>query len=543
MSRGKARVLDVSFGREVVESNGVFIARRGRTPLYAAERAIRRAVAAKDVRALVIRAEDLELGWSKAESLHRAIAAFRATGRPSVAYLAGAGNAAYMMASACERVLLHPSSVLWLSSLSSESVFLRDLLGALGIEAELEAVGEYKSAGETFARREASGAHREQTRSILADLQEQFVERIASGRGISREEAADAVARGPFLAAEAEEAGLVDGAASDGDACETLLEETLGAKPSLISHRRYAASSWLRRAWRWRRPRIAVVHASGLLTRDEGRPPVGRRLSLSGAESLREQLEQLRSHPRVRGIVLRIDSPGGGAVASELVHRTVAKTAREKPVVVSMGDVAASGAYLIAAAASSVFAEGTSLTGSIGVVGGKIVVKRLLDRLGIHTETEAVGPNAGFASPLRSFSDAERAWYRKQLEHFYRKRFLPAVAEGRELSLPEVEAVGGGRVWTGRQGKKLGLVDALGGIEDAVERACDLCGLSRERVRVVVHAPRRRLRDLARAWLGGHGAAPDGPTAAATLSDCASVAEELAREELLLLMLGPWRIR
>jgi protease-4 len=234
--------------------------------------------------------------------------------------------------------------------------------------------------------------------------------------------------------------------------------------------------------------------------------------------------------------VLRIDSPGGGALASDVIHREVTLMAEEKPVVVSMGDIAASGGYFIAAAAGDVLAEGTSLTGSIGVLGGKLVVKQLLDRLGIARELLAGGGNAGMFSPLRSFTADERAWHRRHLEYFYRERFLPVVAEGRNLTMEQADQVGRGRVWTGRQGRDVGLVDALGGLHDAVDLAQEKAGLDPARARVVVYGRRARLRELLRIGLFERSVVTE-------LAERVSVLEELAREDLLLLVPRIFRIR
>jgi len=226
-------------------------------------------------------------------------------------------------------------------------------------------------------------------------------------------------------------------------------------------------------------------------------------------------------------------------LASDIVHRELVLTEKQMPVVVSMGDVAASGGYYIATAAATVLAEGTSLTGSIGVVGGKFVVRRLLDHLGIHRERVSLGGNAGMFSPLRSFTAEERAWHRRHLEHFYRKRFLPVVAEGRNLTLERADELGRGRVWTGRQAHEAGLVDGLGGLVDAVRVAQEAAGLSEAKSRVVIHGRKTRWLDLAPFGLS-RGVRE---SMFAELLGKLELWEDLAREELLLLMPGWFRIR
>ena len=304
----------------------------------------------------------------------------------------------------------------------------------------------------------------------------------------------------------------------------------------LFSYRRFASVGRLKRLLMWRRPVIAVLHANGVIgSGDRRRSPPSARPIVS-ARAFAEILRRLREAPRVKAVVVRIESPGGAAVASDIIRRELALTREAKPVIASMGDVAASGGYYIATSADTVLAEEATLTGSIGVVGGKIVLRRLLDRLGIHRETVSSGPNSGFFSPLRPFSERQRTWHRKSLKHFYRERFLTAVAEGRNLSLAEADAVGQGRVWTGRQGKERGLVDTIGGLDQAVDVACERAGVRRDKARILIQVRRARLSELLRlpipaAWSGG----------SSTLGLLFDVLWELASEDVLLLM--PWSLR
>ncbi len=332
-----------------------------------------------------------------------------------------------------------------------------------------------------FERRESSPAHRLQMDSTLADLSEQMVSMVAAARSLDRERVVESFQLGPFLPSEALARGLVDEVA-DSFRAKELLGEWLGQKPLVVAHGRYLSKGGLRRRLlSFRRPRIAIVHAVGVITGGDGRGSVRGSLSV-GARALSELLAGLREHRRVKAVVVRVDSPGGGALASDKIRLELRETAREKPVVVSMGDVAASGGYYVSTAASHVVAEGATLTGSIGVIGGKFVVKRLLDRLGIHHETRTTGVNAGLFSSLRSFSDDERSRHQEFLRHFYEKRFLPAVADARGIDLDWADALGRGRVWTGRQAQENGLVDSLGGLDEAIRPGLRSRGL-RERPR------------------------------------------------------------
>jgi protease-4 len=537
MARRARSVLEVELTREVQEGASGHTLFRGETlALHEIIEAIRRASRDSAIAGLLVRIDGLETGWAKAESLHQAIRRFRESGKPSLSLLSRGGNSAYFVAAAAGQVALDSGSSLDLHALASESFYLQDLLGEIGIEPELDSVGEFKSSGEMFSRRESSEASRRQTDEILVDIQQNWISRISEARSVSAEAVAESLGRGPLLAEEALERKLVDVLAADEDA-EDILEEKLGGRVRFLSHRRYLKKRSLRRRlWGWRRPRIAVVHVVGVITGGEGRRLGPRAV---GARALAEQLGALRKSSRVKAIVLRVDSPGGGAVASDRIRRVVRATASEKPVVISMGDVAASGGYYIATAATAVVAEGSTLTGSIGVIGGKFVLKRLLDRLGIHRESRSVGPNAQFFSPFHSFTTEERARHRDLLRHFYETKFLPAVAEGRRLEREQADEVARGRVWTGRQAHARGLVDSLGGTEEAITRACEKAGVPRERARVVLYSPRRRLADWLRSGVSLDWASP----LPGVLGEALTIVEELAREELLLLAPRLFRIR
>ena len=527
----KPKILEIRITQGVSELSGRFPwARSERAPLYEIERALDRARDDERIGALYLELADIEIGWSQAESLHRGIRALRSQGKATVAFIEGASNTTFLLACACETIVLAPSATLSLQALSSEGLFFKDLLGELGVSPELDAVGEFKSAGEMFEHRCSSEPHRREMKSILEDMNEQYLRHIAEGRGMTTDNAAAAVAGGPHMAEDAKRAGLVDELGYE-DSCDTLFDEALGPGAKRIGYSRYGLPGWLARVARWRRPRVAVLHAVGVLTTGVGR-------STASANTLREALQKLRRHPRVRAIVLRIESPGGGVIASDAIHRELALTVKEKPVVVSMGNIAASGGYYIAAAASAVVAEGTSLTGSIGVVGGKFVVRRLLDRLGIHREIIALGGNAGNNSPLRSFTEEQRAWHRRYLEEFYRGRFLPVVAEGRDLTIEQADAAGRGRVWTGRQARELGLVDELGGLNTAIRLAAQKAQLDLRKARIAFYPRRRRLLERLRFGL----AAPREGLVAELVERIALV-DTLAREELLLLMPRIFRIR
>jgi protease-4 len=535
MARREPAVLEIDLTGPVAEGPaGSTLFRGDLSSLFEIDGAIRRGARDRKVKGLLLELETAEIGWSKAESLHRAVRIFRSSGKPTVASVSGGSTSAFLVAAAAESIVLDSSATLDLQPPSRESFFFKDLLEELGIQPEFDQIGEFKSAAEPFQNRASSEAHRLQIDELLSDLQEQIVTLVAEGRGLSPEIAAAALLRGPLLPEEALGEKLVDRIGDEATAGE-ILDARLGTKSGRLPYRRYLARGrWRRLFWHWRRPRIGVLHALGVLVSGGGGRLPGQRSA--SARALANQLEALRTHRRVKAVVLRVDSPGGGALASDRIRREIAATSQRKPVVISMGDVAASGGYYLATAADGVVAEGTTLTGSVGVVGGKIVVKRLLDRLGIYRESHSTGEHAGFYSPFRAFTEAERARHREFLRHFYEKKFLPAVAQGREIGLEEADRLGQGRVWTGRQAHERGLIDRLGGLEEAIELACEKSGVTRRRARVTFYGPRRGWRGLF--WfLSGIEADAN----LRYLGESIALYEELSREEVLLVM--PWFFR
>jgi protease-4 len=498
MSKKKGRVLHIQLEGELIEGRVGFslMGRAPREELQRLTKVLRRATKDPKVRGLILSLSHIELGWSKATTLARAIAEFRETGKPTAAFIESASNIEYFLASHCETLVMPPSGNLNLHGLQAEVFFVKDLLERAGIDAELESVGEYKSAGETFTRREMSPPHREEVQELLEDLSHQWVDTVAKNRSFDRARVQELLDEGPFIAEEAKEAGWIDRVGTE-EQCESVLEDALGSSITPVPHGRYRTGDrWWTRLLRFRRPRVAVIFAVGVIGSGEDRRSRSPR-PVIGARTLGKLLKSVRESSRIKAVVLRIDSPGGSALASELIWREVELTREKKPVVVSMGDVAASGGYYIASAADGIVAEPSSLTGSIGIIGGKAVVRRILDKLGIHRETVAVQAPSNFYSPFHAFTTDEREKLSRHLRHYYEKLFVPRVAAGRGMSNEEVDEVARGRIWTGRQGKQKGLVDELGDLDVAVELAKEKAGIPPgKKVQILTYARRARLRHL-----------------------------------------------
>jgi protease-4 len=388
-----------------------------------------------------------------------------------------------------------------------ESLFLRGVLDRLDIKPEVVRIGRYKSAGERFTRDRTSPEDREQLEALADDLYGELVEGIAKGRGLAPEVVRDLIDRGPYHARAAVEAGLADGCLYPDEverALEALMPEPPGDRPGprrvrLVEATLYHAIRVGDTGWRPLfngLPRIAYVVARGAIGSGRGHRGIA-------SDGYRELFEVIRRDERVRGVVLRIDSGGGDAVASDLLCRSVSLVTEEKPVVVSMGDVVASGGYYMASAADEVLAEAGTVTGSIGVVGGKVNLEGLYRRIGVAKEAIERGARAGLLSESRGFTPDERSAVRGEMAALY-ETFVGRVARGRGLSVDDTREMAEGRVWSGSRARQIGLVDAIGGPLEALLAARRRAGLRRDEPVVIDRHPRLPpipgLRDLRR-WI------------------------------------------
>jgi protease-4 len=418
-------------------------------------------------------------GWSRALSLRRAVEAVRQRGKPVVAYGELFGAESLVVASGATRLWLPESGTLLLVGLRIDGLYLRPLLERLEIRPEVVRIGTHKTAGDRFTRERMSPEEREQLEALADDLFEALVEAIASGRGLDAATVRERIDAGPYAAPAAVEAGLADGCLYPDEVERELLSlapdtatEGPEGRPRLLDAAGYHSLHVNDPGWRpllRDLPRIAYVVGRGVVHRGGG--PRG-----IASDTVRELLEGIRREEGIRGVVLRLDSPGGDGVASDLVWRAVSLVAREKPVVVSIGDVAASGGYYLAAAGDMLFAEAGSVTGSIGVVGGKLDLGGLYRRLGVTREGVERGARAGLLSETRGFTGEERAAMRELLASVH-GTFVDRVARGRGLSSDSLARVTQGRVWSGRRARSLGLVDGIGGPLEALREVRKRAGL------------------------------------------------------------------
>jgi protease IV len=417
------------------------------------------------VKGLLARVGSDENGLAKVQEVRDAIAAFRSKGKVALAFADsfgefGPGTRPYYLATAFDEIWLQPMGNVGLTGLYAESPFLKGTLDLLGIVPEFDHREEYKTAMNLLTETKMTPAHREEVEALLASVAGQIVRGIAQGRKLSEAEVRNLIDRGPLLAEEAVEAKLVD---------------QLGYRDEVLAHARARAGSgaevvsltgYLDRAGHPHREgaTIALIYGSGLVVRsgDGGANPVTGSNVMAATEMTRAFRAAVRD-PAVRAILFRIDSPGGSAVASESIWREVVfARERGKPVIVSMGDVAGSGGYYAAAAADKIVAEPATLTGSIGVLAGKLVVADLLKKIGVSTDSAQIGTNAAMFSSTADFTARAHDRLEAFLDEIYRG-FKDHVATGRHMTREEVEAVAKGRVWSGEDAKAHGLVDELGG--------------------------------------------------------------------------------
>ncbi len=411
---------------------------------------------------------------AQAEEIRNLLQRIKGSGKKVYFYLEIGDNGEYYLASCGNRIWMHPRGSISFIGLASTGFFLRDFLDDIGIYPDFQHIGEYKSASEMLTRSDMSDAHRRATTALLESLQRELIAGVANGTGLEPAQLHLIMNAGPYTAARAVTAGMVSGICYK-DEIEERIEDELGREISVISMENYAASIPVEDEW-GPGSHIAVVVATGFINRGGSGSafPLGR---VMGSESICSALREAASQPGVQAIVLRIDSPGGDALASDDMYHAVDNIRREIPVIVSMGGTAASGGYAMACGADRIFADRMTVTGSIGIISGKFSFGGLLDSLGINTEEVTTGPMASMYSPFRPYTDRERGRSFDLLEDGY-NLFVETVARGREMTFEEVDSIGKGRVWSGADALEIGLIDEYGGVIDAVYYAAGLTGMN-----------------------------------------------------------------
>jgi protease-4 len=451
------------------------------------------------IKVIILEVNMAGAGWGKSEEIRDAIADFRSSGKPVYAYMEYATDKEYYIATACDKIYLAPPGELFINGLAADVLFFRGSLDKLGIYPDMVQMGKYKTAVETFTRKDMSDANREFMNALLDDLFNRYVETVAKARNKTTEEMRAFVDNAPFSAAKAKEVGLIDGVAYR-DEVEKELKQKLGYKES--DELRVVRSS----AYSEVEPeslgldkgeKIAVIYAIGDIGSGQSENSPGGSQSI-GSETVAKALNDARDDKSIKAIVMRVDSPGGSGLASDIIWHAVESAKAKKPVVVSMSDVAASGGYYIATGANKIVAQPSTITGSIGVFAGKPVVKGLYDWLGITNEYILRGKQAGMFRETEKFTPEERTKFEELIKRTYYDDFVPKVAKGRNKTPEYIDSVAQGRVWTGSQGRERGLVDEFGGLDRAVEIAKEMAKIPKDKGvhRVILPYPRTFIQEL-----------------------------------------------
>lgn len=456
--------------------------RRSRPTVYDVVEGLDRAAEDENVRAIVLHVSDLDWGWGRLAEVRSALRRFRDSGKPVYASLTDAGDGEYLLASVATQLSAPPTSAVRVDGLALSALFFKGTFDKVGVTPNFAHVGEFKSGVEAYTRETMSDSTRRALDAVLDDQFDAYVAGVAEARGIPEDSVRRLVDEGPFGAPEALAAGLIDTLLYDAEVDTAAVRGVEGNRRTM-SFERYLGRGLAPAA----APRVALVTAEGTISRGRSRITPGEGLVL-GSETLIESLREVRKRRSIRAVVLRIDSPGGDSQASDDIWREVTRLARTKPVVVSMSDLAASGGYYIAAGAKVIIAQPGTLTGSIGIYGGKFNVLGLYRKLGLNVETLARGRHAEMMSAYRDFTDDEAERFHRHLEVFYRG-FVRKVAENRGRSEAEIDSIARGRVWTGRAALDRGLVDELGGFDTAFARARELAGIEKDAEIAVVRWP------------------------------------------------------
>jgi protease-4 len=419
------------------------------------------------VQGVVIHLDSTPFSFAQIEELRGSLERARERGKTIVAHLDRASSSqAYLLACGADQIYLHPAADLDLVGLSIELQFLRGTLDLVGVEPQFARRSEYKGAVESYMRSESSTANQEQLDALLDDMHSVLVLAISQGRGKSLEEVARLIDDGPYTAEKALEAGLIDGTAYP-DALSSELEELFVDGYELAEE--YGLEE---RTEGWRATHeIAVIYVDGVIVPGNSAPPGPFSGALAGSDTIVRQLDEARSDDAIKAVILRVDSPGGSSFASDEIWHAVEQLTRAgKPVVVSMGGMAASGGYYVSAGATSILALNSTITGSIGVYGGKLSFGELYEKVGIHHEIYARGRNSAMYTLSRPFDPVEFEALDELIGEVYRQ-FKEKVEIGREMTPEKVEEVARGRVWSGRDAQEVGLVDAIGGFDLAIRTA------------------------------------------------------------------------
>jgi len=445
---------------------------------------LQRAKIDKRIQGVLLKISWVMAGPATMDDLGSMIRDFRQSGKPVHAFMEAGSLKEYLLASYAESITVMPGADLLLKHFASEALFLRGTLDKLGIQAEFYHLGDYKTGASIYTRQGMSPQHKESLNTLLKDITDHAIHTIAANRKMDAKSVRSLIDELSMSNDIYLEAGLID---SIGYADQIFADKASSSER--IPFSRYAATS---RPAPFKGPQqIALLFASGEIHQGSGSGPSMFGNPVLGSDTLAAQLRALKRRSAVKAVVLRIDSPGGSATGSEVIRHELEQLSRKKPVVISMSNVAASGGYWLSTPAKQIFALPATITGSIGVLGGKFINRGFYDKIGVRKELVEGGNHAGMFSDIRPFTASERQRFQSLLQRTY-KQFLKLVSDGRGLSLAKAEEVAQGRVWSGIRAAELGLVDECGGLLDALSAARHLAGLPQDEPGGLLILPRRK---------------------------------------------------
>ena len=451
---------------------------------------LRKAATDARIKAIVLEPRGLDVGWAKLQELHDEIVAFKKSGKPVYAFLRGGGAREYYVASAADRVYMTEQDELDLKGLAAELIFVKGTLDKVGVDMEFEHVGKYKDAPDMFTRTAPTPETLEVENAILDQFYGNLVDTIAQARKKQPQEIRALIDNGPFVGKEALTGGLIDELLYE-DQVFGKLKDQIKTDINKINEQDYARAPV---AGSEGPNKIAFIVGEGDITRGETYED-GTQNGIT-AVSMVKLMRQVENDAAIKGVIFRIDSPGGDGIASDDILHEAKTLAQKKPLIISMSDLAASGGYFIAVTGDTILAYPNTLTGSIGVFFGKPDFKGLMTKIGVTDTVLKRGQFADIESPFRPLTDAERAKLRREIEGFYHD-FVQRVAAGRKKPYDQIEPLAQGRVWVGAQAKQNGLVDELGGLDRAVELIKEKAKIpASERVALISYPPRRSLWDV-----------------------------------------------
>lgn len=458
----------------------------------------------RNVVAVVLDLQEAQLGPAQLEEIHDSLRKFKAVDKPVFVHADSLSMLTYTAATGASHISIVPTGDLWLVGIYGEAPYVRGMLDKIGVVPEFERFEDYKTAAEVLTNTEPSDASKEMTNWLLDSLYGSLVKRIADSRNLTPDKVKALIDDGPYTAEKAMKAGLIDSVKHRQDFVADLKKQFGPDTKIVLNYGReeefappsdpFAIFTFLMEVLnpspkRYTGPTVGVVYVEGPIMTGSEEPSLFGGSSGAFSTTIRRALDKAADEPNVRAVVLRVDSPGGSALASEIILDATKRVAKNKPLIVSMGNVAGSGGYYVACGSETIFAEPTTITASIGVVGGKLVTSQMWHKVGIDWHPNQRGRMAGIMSSERPWTEAERGKMRGYMEEIYGIFKTHVVANRGEKLTKPIEKVAGGRVFTGAQALEIGLVDRLGGLEDAVQFAAQKAGVSEYDIRVIPEPP------------------------------------------------------